>query len=486
MLFERYNFSGDFQDLLLACIMKHPKLFLHNAGTLNSCYFSGVERTATARALFAYWRKNGRFPSEEALGQLVYDSIIRSSEAKEEDNVMAYVHKLRGMDTSDAPYVCERVVQFARERAIFLAVQKTYDFLKLGETPPGGWSKMFEDASRFDTLGLPPVKDMATALQIKPPGVLVEGVLHLASKMALGGSSKASKSFLLLALSIAVATGDKWLGLRCTRAKVLFVDFEMHEGFLQERARKIAEAMKVKLEPGWLSYQCLRGQLTPADEILPQIAQLAGKEMGLIVLDPTYRLYDAKTNENDMAKIAAMMIQIESICESTGAAVAIGTHFAKGDQSKKESIDRIGGSRAFVADPDSIITLSALKEDDTYAFEAKLRNFPRLKKFGVRWSYPVFKIDDDLDPDDLREPGDNNQKYTDHKFLLPLKESSLEKAEWKQAVVEATGMDEKTFDRRVPKLNRRGLVVEKDEAYSLSRIGRGLMSKSELSNESDA
>jgi len=148
-MFERYNFSAEFQDLLLACIMKHPKLFLHNAGTLNSAYFAGVERTATARALFAYWRKNGRFPSEEALLQLVYDSIIRSSEAKEEDNVMTYVHKLRGMDTSDAAYVSERVVQFARERAIFLAVQKTYDFLKLGETPPGGYAKMFEDALKI-------------------------------------------------------------------------------------------------------------------------------------------------------------------------------------------------------------------------------------------------------------------------------------------------------------------------------------------------
>jgi hypothetical protein len=148
-MFERYNFSGDFQDLLLACIMKHPKMFLHNAGTLNSAYFEGVERTATARALFAYWRKNGRFPTEEALGQIVYDSIIRSTEAKEEDNVMAYVRKLRDMDTGDAQYVVERVVQFAKERAIFIAIQKSYDFLKSGETPPGGFSRMFEDALKI-------------------------------------------------------------------------------------------------------------------------------------------------------------------------------------------------------------------------------------------------------------------------------------------------------------------------------------------------
>lgn len=484
-MFEKYNFGTDFQDLLLACIIQKPEKFMHNVGTLNSGYFYGVERICAARALFAYWRENHKFPAPNALCQVVYDAIIRTSDAKDDEDIIKYVEKLRDMDTSDADYVVDRVVTFARERAIYIAIEKAHDFLVSGETPPGGYGALFEGASRMATLGLPSVMDMATAAPIQPPAVLVEGILHLASKMALGGSSKASKSFLLLALAISVATGNKWLGRQCTRAKVLFVDFELHEGFLQERASKIAKAMKVTLEPGWLSYLCLRGQLTPAEDILPKISQLARKDKGLIILDPTYRLYDAKTNENDMAKIAAMMIQIESICESTGAAVAIGTHFAKGDQSKKESIDRIGGSRAFVADPDSIITLTALKEDDTYAFEAKLRNFPGLKKFGVRWSYPVFEIDDDLDPDDLRDPTDNTI-YSNHKFLLPLKVSPLEKKEWKEAVIEATGMDGKTFDRRVPKLTRSGLVLENDGIYSLSRTGHGLMSRSEASHESDS
>lgn len=148
-MFEKYNFGTDFQDLLLACIIQKPEKFMHNVGTLNSGYFYGVERIAAARALFAYWRKNHKFPAPGALCQVVYDAIVRTSDAKEEDNINKYVEKLRDMDTSDADYVVDRVVTFARERALYIAIEKSHEFLVAGETPPGGYGKMFEDALKI-------------------------------------------------------------------------------------------------------------------------------------------------------------------------------------------------------------------------------------------------------------------------------------------------------------------------------------------------
>jgi hypothetical protein len=156
-MFEKYNFGTDFQDLLLACIIQKPGKFMHNVGTLNSANVYGVESIATARALFAYWRNNRKFPAKNALCQIVYDAIVRTSDAKEEDNINKYVEKLRDMDTSDADYVVDRVVTFARERAIFIAIEKSHEFLVAGETPPGGYGKMFEDALKIgqnlETLG---------------------------------------------------------------------------------------------------------------------------------------------------------------------------------------------------------------------------------------------------------------------------------------------------------------------------------------------
>lgn len=148
-MFEKYNFGTDFQDLLLASIIQKPEKFMHNVGTLNSAYFYGVERIAAARALFAYWRKNHKFPAPNALCQIVYDSIVRTSDSKEEDNINRYVEKLRDMDTSDADYVVDRVVTFARERALYIAIEKSHEFLVAGEVPPGGYGKMFEDALKI-------------------------------------------------------------------------------------------------------------------------------------------------------------------------------------------------------------------------------------------------------------------------------------------------------------------------------------------------
>jgi hypothetical protein len=53
---------------------------------------------------------------------------------------------------------------------------------------------------------LPEIEDAAlfTKEEIEEPAVLVEGLLHVGSKMVLGGGSKAKKTWLLLDLAISV------------------------------------------------------------------------------------------------------------------------------------------------------------------------------------------------------------------------------------------------------------------------------------------
>lgn len=148
-LYEKYDLSTDFQDLLLASIIAHPEKFMHNAGTLNAAYFTGLPRVAAARAMFGYWKKNQRFPSRETLGQLIYDSIQRTSDEKEEGTIMTYVKRLLSLDTGDVNYVVERVIQFARERAVFIAIEKCYEAHKEGKVPEGGFCKPFEDALKI-------------------------------------------------------------------------------------------------------------------------------------------------------------------------------------------------------------------------------------------------------------------------------------------------------------------------------------------------
>ena len=100
-MYSRYEFDTDFQDKVLACIVRYPAKFLYYANVLNSAYFSGVQRIAAARAIFAFWRKYQFFPDWNTLGQVVYEAIAGTTEQKEESTIMKYVEVLKETDTSN-------------------------------------------------------------------------------------------------------------------------------------------------------------------------------------------------------------------------------------------------------------------------------------------------------------------------------------------------------------------------------------------------
>lgn len=144
--YEEYSFAPDYQDAILACLVAHPENFMPFAGIFNSAYFTGIERISTARALFTYWRKNSRFPSWETLQQIVYDAIVRTSEEKEEKTIFDYIAKIKHMDTGDYTDVAAHCIDWAKRRAIYLAVEKASTSFNAGEVPADGFIPLFEDA----------------------------------------------------------------------------------------------------------------------------------------------------------------------------------------------------------------------------------------------------------------------------------------------------------------------------------------------------
>lgn len=147
MAYEEYTFTSDMQDKILACIVAHPDRFLKFDGVLNSAFFAGTQRVAAARAIFVHWNKYGRLPSWEILGDIVYESISRMSEQKEENSIIDYVKKLKSMDTSDVDYVCDSVIAWARKRACYLAIDKAINAFHDGKVPD---TIMNDTISRFD------------------------------------------------------------------------------------------------------------------------------------------------------------------------------------------------------------------------------------------------------------------------------------------------------------------------------------------------
>ena len=254
------------------------------------------------------------------------------------------------------------------------------------------------------TSGFPAIENAQsfTAADIPEPPQIVEGVIHRGSKLVYGGPSKAMKTWVFLYLCLCVACGMPWLGFGTHLGRVLYINLELQMFSLQHRLKVIAEALGVAI-PQMLNIWNLRGHSCPVSKLLPELLrQIRGEGYDLIVIDPIYKTLDGR-DENAAGDIGKVCSELEAVAVQTGAAVAFGAHFAKGNASGKESIDRISGSGVWARDPDSIIVATPHESDGAFSIEMTLRNFPQPPPFVVRWQYPLMLRDGELDPSRLRQ-----------------------------------------------------------------------------------
>jgi hypothetical protein len=301
----------------------------------------------------------------------------------------------------------------------------------------------------------------AIAKPITLPGDVIRGILHLGGKGSVGGASKSRKSWLLIDTAIAVATGNKCLGdCETNKGRVLYANFELPEPFFLQRVKTICEKRQLALDPEMFEAHHLRGRVKVWEQIEPQIP--FGK-YSLIILDPSYKLLllqsEALREESKSGAVTSLLERIDRLTVQTGAAVLFGAHFSKGDQSRKESIDRVSGSGVWGRDPDTIITFTELATPDSYAVEFTLRVHKPVEKFALRWEYPLFVPAVDLDPGDLKKAkGAAEKQFTVKDDLLPLLHPPLTPAKFKQKACER--MSSATFYRLQKEARKTGAIHE--------------------------
>ena len=307
--------------------------------------------------------------------------------------------------------------------------------------------------------GLPDLIDAAAFVDglIEPPAELVEGILHMGSKMVFGGSSKSFKTWSLLDLAISVATGSRWLGRQTAQGKVLFLNFEIQPHAWQGRIIAVAEAKGAKIQPGLIQLWNLRGHAADFKILIPRIIQRCRAEnFALIVLDPIYKLY-GNTDENSAGNVALLLNALETLATETGAAIAFGAHFAKGNASGKDAIDRISGSGVFARDPDALLIFTKHESDDAFTVEPILRNFAPVEPFAVRWQFPLMQPADDLDPAKLKQAGGRKPTYSPADLLPLLPPDGLTNADW-MLKADGEGMSKPTFYRMRKALETSGKI----------------------------
>lgn len=258
--------------------------------------------------------------------------------------------------------------------------------------------------------------------------------MHGGTKAILASGSKVGKTWILLDLATAVATGTPFLKFKTVKSKVLFINFEIRREFIADRLQVIQEKRNHS-DLSNLGIWNLRGQTADFEALTEDIIQRTGQgNYSLIILDPIYKAMVGKS-ENTAGSVGVLCNQIEQIVEETGAAVIFAHHYAKGNAAKKNQIDRMSGSGVFARDADTIITLTEHQQNGCYAVEMTLRNLAPQPPFVIEWKYPVMVERLDLSPADFKtEEAAVDDDY--EPLLSLLNESPLTTAEWLEAAGE--------------------------------------------------
>ena len=257
--------------------------------------------------------------------------------------------------------------------------------------------------------------------ELAPP--LIEGLLRQGHKMLMAGPSKAGKSFALIELTIGLAEGTQWLGWKCTKGKVLYVNLELDRASALHRFKDVYNALGYPPDNlDNIDIWNLRGKSVPMDKLAPKLIRRAQKKDYIaVIIDPIYKVLTG--DENSADQMAHFTNQFDKIATELGCSVIYCHHHSKGTQGGKKSMDRASGSGVFARDPDALIDLveldlseSVMKQQVDQAAAGAYAQAIKAKNFDY--------FDEHISQDDLQSAFQMNEHAT--RLFSPLEMQQVE------------------------------------------------------------
>jgi len=235
---------------------------------------------------------------------------------------------------------------------------------------------------------------------------IIDGILRTGETMNLIAAPKTGKSVIAMGLALSICTGTLWMGTFSTRrAKVLYIDNELHPATAAFRLGKAAAAMGVPLSEygDQIDVACLRGKLRDLNQLCRILEKVEVGRFGLVVIDAFYRTLPSGVEENDNAGMAGLYNRLDQTAAKIGAAFCLVHHTSKGAQGEKSVTDVGSGAGAQSRAADAHIVLRPHEEDGAVVMDGVVRSFPPIPARVFRLQFPLFVPDTaGLDPADLR------------------------------------------------------------------------------------
>jgi RecA-family ATPase len=344
----------------------------------------------------------------------------------------------------------------------------------------------FVEGATDELPGLVPLSEYAA----DPPALpeeLIEGVLRRGHKMLISGSSKAGKSFLLMELSIAIAEGKPWLGFRCKKGRVLYVNLEIDPASCVNRFVKIYDALGLERKHmDDIIVWNLRGHAVPLDQLVPKlIRRVRDQHLDAIIIDPIYKVITG--DENSASDMAAFCNQFDRICNETGCSTIYCHHHSKGVQGAKRAMDRASGSGVFARDPDAQLDMIELELSDEvrnmvadkgatgWRLECSLREFQNFTPVEFWFEYPIHRLDSttslhEMPAQGTPAAGRMKNKYAKstegcaEEFRNAFHAQAVDGSVSVQDMMDYLGITDKTVYARLKKMNEE-FVLKKGRIY---------------------
>ncbi|MEM7621890.1 MAG: AAA family ATPase [Planctomycetota bacterium] len=251
---------------------------------------------------------------------------------------------------------------------------------------------------------------------------LIDGLLREGETMNIIAAPKTGKSWLTIDLALAVATGGWWLGAyRAERSPVLILDNELHAETSAHRIPQVAEARGLKRRDyaDSVAVDNLRGRLTDIHSLGGYFESIRGDGFKLIILDAFYRFLPRDTEENDNAAMAGIYNTLDRYAHELGCCFVLVHHASKGAQANKSVTDVGAGAGSQSRATDTHLVLRPHEEDGCVVLDAAVRSWPPIEPLGLRWDFPIWTLDETLDPSRLQRSSRRSSRRGDENEEKP-------------------------------------------------------------------
>lgn len=228
------------------------------------------------------------------------------------------------------------------------------------------------------------------AKDIKAAPVVVDGLLP-AGLSLLAGAPKRGKSWLALALAVAVATGGTFLDRRTRQGKALYLDLESGESRTQRR-------MSILLPGEWPEDLCISHRADMLGDkgfLLDQIRDWLDRnpDTRLVIIDTVGRVRGrGRPGEDAYNADTRTYGALQALALERGIAILGVHHYKKGVDDGDDWFEKISGSMGLTGVCDTVLALTGKRDDPDCILKSSSRDFEGIGDMVLRFDGGLWTV----------------------------------------------------------------------------------------------